>query len=148
MTNALSQYFETLDIQHMFAFINYEEFGLIFGLTVEFASEFDQGIFDTGLQQIETFAQAGVKLAAVEGLNVREAEALVGLEDIGNVSSGVTFVLEAEGAFLRLDLIGFRRGIVGAVVEVVYQEGEEPLMSVKDLAQLLDSRIAASLAED
>ena len=97
--------------------------------------EFDQ--FSAG------FARIMIDSAELLGgeSEVRRSEDLVGLEDIGDAVTGVTTTVGSNGGQTRMDIVVFRRGIVGAWIFVYYPEGEIPVVSIDELARKLDARI-------
>lgn len=68
--------------------------------------------------------------------------AIFGMEDIGDSSCAVTFLIDGGGFDLRVDLTLFRRGEVLVTLYTFYPDGDTPVFSAVDLARLLDQRIA------
>ena len=61
--------------------------------------------------------------------------------DLGEASVASTFVSNDGGFETRMDMVLFRRGEVAAVLFVFYPGVDKPVVSIVDLAHLLDGRI-------
>jgi formylglycine-generating enzyme required for sulfatase activity len=110
------------------------------GFTVFLPLAHEQASFDSILPILSS--ALAERLASV-GSVVTESAALADIDDIGNARVGTTIVYGAPGQTERVEVVSFRRGIVGAVVAVTYIEGEIPSVPTLDLARQLDSRMAA-----
>lgn len=60
----------------------------------------------------------------------------------------MTLAVNLEGDPVRVDVVFFRRDVVGAVVYVYYFDGESPLVPTEDVARKLDERIIEVLSAD
>jgi protein-disulfide isomerase len=123
-----------------FAFVEDCECEFIMGITMHLPwrsqqVEFDQ--YSAGLARI-ILESAGLFGGESE---VKRPEELTGLEDIGNAVTGATTTMNSNGIKLRMDIVIFRRGIVGAWITVSYYEGKIPVASVDELSRKLDARI-------
>jgi hypothetical protein len=61
--------------------------------------------------------------------------------NIGNESGGITSVIDMWGTPFRIDVVLFRRENVAAVLFVMYFDGETPLVSIQEAAEIFDQRI-------
>jgi hypothetical protein len=69
-------------------------------------------------------------------------------EGLGDVASGAGGTVDVEGEPGIMEFIGFRRGEVGAFIITVKQASGELALSTQEMAQLLDAKIMAAMAED
>lgn len=129
-------------VDDLFVFLDSEHFELILGFTVLIPGRLEQVAFDLILQQPDFIVESFIGGMGTEML---EQEALPGLDDIGDASTGLTVVAEAEGIPMRIDGVLFRRGSVGVFLFVLYLDGDVPVVSVDELARKLDSRIVEAL---
>ncbi|NIS81239.1 MAG: transporter substrate-binding domain-containing protein [Anaerolineales bacterium] len=134
-----------------FAFFEEEPFHLIMGLPILLPTRADQLEFDIELGDVEVFISdftAGMGVVAEDA--IEEPKLIPAAEGVGDVSAGLTMVVGEEDAILamRVDIVAFRRGKIGAFIMVAYIEGDSPLVSVVDLANLLDARIVEEFPQD
>jgi hypothetical protein len=107
----------------------------------------DQVGFDMMLGMPELFMSmvaAGFTQQGAE--DVQDMKAVPELDDIAEASVGMTALFTVEGAPLRTHLVVFRRSAAGAVVVVMSPDGQDPPVSVGDLARKLDARIVELLS--
>lgn len=119
---------------------------LIMGYTMLLDSRSDRSGFTMMLDNPELMAEmfaAGIGVGETV-----EQEELSDVDDIGDESSGVAMVIDAEGSLVHIDIIIFRRDILGAIVVSIYEDGYGPTMPVGDAARLLDGKIEAILSGD
>jgi hypothetical protein len=129
-----------LQVEGVYAFLNLEAVEVVMGFTVAVPGTLDQAGFDVLAANPELLAGfVGVGMGA-EG--EPEFEPLTGLEGIGDTAVGVTMPVEDQG--MRADMVLFRRGELGFMLFVLYPEDSESLVSVIELAQVLDERAQAS----
>ncbi|WP_293153406.1 MULTISPECIES: hypothetical protein [unclassified Microcoleus] len=74
-------------------------------------------------------------------LGRQQIQQLTNLDGIGNFAAGATTLLNVKGFSLRMDVVGFQRGKVFAVVCVAYIDGSVSAVPIRELARKLDSRI-------
>jgi hypothetical protein len=125
----------------MFAFIEPDEFEIVVGFTALVLDPVQRASFTMMARQPNILIEA---LGETDSFS--EPQELPGLDDVGDVSAGATVVMTPDSETrLRMDMVVFRRDILGAVVMVIYLEGDTPLASVGDLARTLDARMAEVL---
>jgi protein-disulfide isomerase len=123
-----------------FAFVEDCQFEFIMGFTMHLPWRSQQVEFD---QYAAGFARIILESTGLFGgeSDVKRPEDLTGLEDIGNAVTGATTTMSSNGIKLRMDIVIFRRGIVGAWIIVSYYEGAIPAASIDEIARKLDARI-------
>lgn len=142
--NAIAPGFETdaFPYQYLdsFVFMDDCQCEFIVGITFHLPWRSQQMEFD---QFSAGFARIMIDSAGLFGgeSEVQRSKDLVGLEDIGDAVTGATTTVGSIGGKTRMDIVVFRRGIVGAWIIVYYPEGEIPVVSVDELARRLDARI-------
>jgi len=122
-------------------FIEPDEYQFVLGAVQFLPDRFDQVQNDALLQRPEFLLES---VLPTMGLGELLDEAVLpGLDGIGDASAGFTFAVEsAEGGLpVRLDMVAFRRDVVGAYVAVMYVLGENPVVQAGDLAQVFDELI-------
>jgi len=78
--------------------------------------------------------------------DVVEQQALPDLDDIGDASTGLAVVADLEGISMRIDMVVFRTGPVGAMVMLMYPDGVDPDISIGEVARRLQDRLAEVLS--
>jgi hypothetical protein len=76
---------------------------------------------------------------------IREEKLLTGLEDVGEMQVAMAMIADSDGIPIQLEMILFRRDIVGGLLVSVTFEGKAPGISLHDLAKLLDQHIQENL---
>ncbi len=117
-----------------FGFTHEASGGVVFGMLMPYETKADQAVFDTALPYMVQVVAASL---GAQG----EPQSLEGMEDIGESRVASTSVSTMGAISLRWDVVGFRRGTVGALIFVMYEDGEQPAAAVGDLARELDARI-------
>lgn len=139
---------ENLKPENFFAFVNPQDFQIVFGFTNKIPTQPQQASFDASMQQLSkpevqkrmlTQLQERVKL--IGEIKVTDYRTLPDLTDIANVSTGVTIGLETRGQPLRMDIAAFRRDVTGGFTGVMYPLDKQPKVSVGEVARKLDGRI-------
>ncbi|MBA3920786.1 MAG: hypothetical protein H0X31_03365 [Nostocaceae cyanobacterium] len=155
LTNRLAALKSTLPIdkvplENLFAFVQPNKLEVVMGFTDSLAQP-QQAQLDATLQNLqkpEGIAQFAAKfkhqMLQVPGIQVSEPQIIPQDGKIGNNSAGMTFTITMQGMPLRMDITSFRRGGVGALTAVTYMDKAKPQVSVKDIANILDSRIVKS----
>jgi hypothetical protein len=118
----------------------YQDLGrvyIVMGLLIPAATEADQQIMDAMLPGL-------VDLVAASVAGSTEPAELVGLDGIGDTRAGIKVITEMGVIPFALDVVGFRRADVIAIVMVLYPEADKQAPSTLDLARLLDERIMKS----
>jgi hypothetical protein len=118
----------------VFGFTNEAGDQVVIGMLIPCELKLDQQVFDTSLPYLVEIMAAS--LGAED-----ESQNMNGFEDVGESRVASTSVSSMGALSLRFDVVGFRRGSVGALVFVMYMDGEQPAATVGDLARELDARI-------
>lgn len=134
---------ETFQPEEVFIFINVQDFQMVFGFNFLLSSKLDRVAFDAGVSNPETTIPAFVSGMGSE--SVQDEKLLEGLEDIGEKQIGMTMVADLEGMPAQVDVVMFRRDIVGAMLMSMVFEGETPNITIHELGLKLDQRIQESL---
>jgi len=129
--------------EEVFIFINPQNFQMVFGFNFLLAKKLDRVAFDAGVSKPEMTLPAFVSGMGTE--NIRDEKLLEGLEDIGEKQIGMTMVTNMEGRSAQVDVLMFRREVVGAMVMSIVLEGETPNITIRDLGSKLDQRIQETL---
>ena len=135
---------EDFEIESFFALVEPVNFEIIMGFTMRVETVLDTAAFDLGLKNPEMLFEA--LLGGMGDISASEPEELPDLNDIGDVSTGIAFVADMEGIGMRIDMVIFRRDTVGSFIVVMYLDGEEPAVPIKDVAVKFDEKIESFLA--
>jgi hypothetical protein len=134
---------DDLSVESVFAFMEFTRFEFVMGFTALLETRLDQASFDAELGDTDYLINAFVLgLGASEVLEQGE---IPGLE-IGDTSAGLTVVANLEGIPMRMDMVVFRRDVIGAFVLIMYLDGDVPVIPVADVAETLDDRIVDMLS--
>jgi hypothetical protein len=131
--------------ESLFAFQEAEHFEYIIGFTTRLATTSEQAAFDAELRQasfLEEFAKGFQQGAA--GIKISDKGALPNLKGIGDAIAGLGFTSNIQSIPMRIELVTFRRGPIGAFLWIMYLDGDKPVISVDQVAQKLDSRLQAA----
>lgn len=129
--------------ENVFAFQKSDDkqFQLIVGFTMPMLTRIDQASFDSLIRQ-QDFAQEFLK-----GLNEGSQGDFSNItsspmgENIGDTSAKWVTKGQLNGIPMRLEMAVFRRGNLGAMLMILYLDGESPSIAIADAARKLDSRI-------
>ncbi|MEJ2606547.1 MAG: hypothetical protein P8Z41_07725 [Anaerolineales bacterium] len=116
---------------------------LLIGFTLYIPSKSGQAKFDELISNPEFIVDD--ILSSFDHNGILEQDEIYGLEGIGDYSYGLTCVLDMEAVEMRVDGLGFRRDIAGALLFVLHIDGYPLEISVQDLAEILDQRIIPTL---
>lgn len=132
---------EKWPIRAAFMFLEPDHYQFVIGVTQLVQGRLDQVQFDAGVNRPQFMLQTVIQSMGLSG--ILEEDVLPSVDDIGDASAGVTVASEGtgEGLPMRLDLVAFRRDVVGAYVIVMYVDGENPVVEAGELARLFDERI-------
>ncbi len=141
-----------IPLDNFFAFVNLEKFEVVFGFTGILPNQrLALATFDTAVHRLQQtparqqlISKFRERLQAVLGIELVEYKALPELNNLADVSAGVSLVAKLRGQPIRVDLVGFRRNTVGAFTAVLYLDGKPPLAPVNNLVSKLDNRILQS----
>ena len=129
---------EGLVFGNSFTFIEEERFELIASFSGLLLSKYERSDFDQILDYPDYLLDAFIK--GMGEVDILERKALPGLDNIGETSAGMTFIALQEGIPVRVDMVAFRRDIVGVFACVVYVDGTTPPVPLSDIARTLDTR--------
>lgn len=134
---------ENFQPEEVFIFINTQDFQMVFGFNFLLTERFDRAAFDLGMSKPEMTLPALVNGMGSE--NVQDEKILEGLEDVGEVQIGMSMIANMEGVPVQVDVLMFRRDIVGAMVMSMVLEEDAPNITLHDLGRKLDQHIQESL---
>ena len=66
---------------------------------------------------------------------------IIELETIGDNSFGFSSVVGSMGMPMRVDILVFRRDMIATTIYLMYNDGEQPEITIAEVATLLDDRI-------
>jgi hypothetical protein len=104
----------------------------------------DQALFDAAVSDPAVLVDSLVQTMAGEGVEVTEIGPVTGLEGLGDAAAGYAFRYEEGGLAVKMDVVIFRRGPAGGMATSLYLEGQDPQLSVKDLAESLDDQFQSA----
>lgn len=134
---------EDFQPKDVFIFVNLQDFQIVFGFNSLLTGKIDRAAFDVGMLQPEMTLPALVNGMSPE--NVHDEKLLEGMEDIGEVQIGMTMIAKVEGMPAQVDVLMFRRNIIGAMVMSMVLEGQSPNITIHDLGLKLDQNIQETL---
>jgi phosphate/phosphite/phosphonate ABC transporter binding protein len=129
------------EMESFSAFVDLEHFEVLFGLTMVIPTGLQQAAFDVSLQNPDFLMDWMDVAAGMEGMDVPEQKEIPDLDDIGEVSAGLSLVAGSDPFPMRMDMVMFRRDMVGAGVFLIYADGDVPVVTVGDLARKLDHKL-------
>lgn len=136
---------QDIGIEHHFAFEHVQPPMLILGFTGLAPTNLQRAFFDsmvTNPQEVLMLAMSSLP----EGIKAQPATRL-DVTGLGDSAAGISTTAQDDyGVGFRLDMILLRREMVGAIVMVAYLDGQTPLISAYQVAQLLDERVMAAVA--
>jgi len=132
------------EAESVFAFLEPSAFQLIMGFTLLVPDAIQQAGFDLALRNPEFLLNLFV--SGMGATEVVEQQELPGLDDVGDVSTGLTVVADLGGISMRIDMVVFRTGPAGAIVMLMYPDGADPDISIGEVAQRLESRLTEALS--
>ena len=134
---------ESFQPENVFIFINSQNIQMIFGFNFLLTDKLDRVSFDAGVSQPEVIIPAFVSGMGTE--NVHDEKVLEGIDDIGGQQIGMTMIAELEGLSMQVDVLMFRRDIIGEMVMSMTMEGKKPNITIHDLGLRLDQKAQESL---
>jgi hypothetical protein len=132
--------------ESFFALFETEHFEIVFGFTTLLPNRSEQDRFDFELRQSDRMMETMVGAMGPDA--VFDQAVLPDLNNIGNASMGATVGAVIEGFSWRIDVVAFRREIVGAVVAVVYLDGDVPVVPTNTVISKFDDRLVEALRSD
>jgi len=134
---------EAFSPEKVFVFVNMQKFQMVFGFNFLLTKKLDRVAFDAGVSNPEATIPAFVGGMGTE--NVRDEKVLEGLEDIGEKQIGMTMVATMESVPAQVDVLMFRRDVIGAMLISMTLEGETPNITLHELGLKLDQHIKETL---
>jgi len=134
---------DSLQPENVFVFINSRNFQMIFGFNFLLTERMDRVAFDVGVSQPEITLPAFV--SGIGSENVHDEKLLDGIDDIGERQIGMTMIANLEDIPTQVDVIMFRRDIIGEVVMSMVLEGQTPNVTIRELGLILDQHAQESL---
>jgi len=127
-------------VENIFLFMQVEPIELIMGFSILIPSTLDQLSFDVALTQPELFMDSFLMAFELgDGNDVRE---LPDLAIYGDTSTGFTSAADMGlGMVMRMDVAVIRRDFVGAILIIMYIDGETPVVTIDEIASKMDERI-------
>ena len=113
----------------------------VVSLLISPLSEAEQRSFDDIVEKPEEIKRA---MGQMFGSST-QAELLEAIDQVGEASIGFSVIVSASGINLRMEFISARRGQVIEEVLVAYLVTAEPLADVRQMARLLDDRLAKAI---
>ncbi len=118
-----------------FGFIDEANIQIVLGFLRPLETRIDQRTFDEGMPDL---------IAIFSGVAAQSSQpkALTGLDDIGEMRSGSSFVTTTAGLSFYYEVMLFRRGKVGVALFAICLEGDQLAVAAGDLARLIDGRLS------
>lgn len=136
---------ENFKVESFFALLEPTNFEMVMGFTTQLQTMLNKAGFDLALNQPSILLNAF--MGGMGDIGASEPEELPAFEDtIGDSSAGMTVVANIEGMSMNVDIAVFRRKSIGAVVITMYLDGQQPPVSLMDVATKFDGKIADFLA--
>ena len=130
--------------EDIFVFLGSDPLEIVMGFTILLPTQLDQVGFDIDLHQPEFLMESFV--GGMGATNIIEQKELTHLNDIGNASAGLTVVADMDGIQMRIDMAVFRRDAAGAVILLMYIDGDVPVLTIEEATTKLDNRIVDVIA--
>ncbi len=118
-----------------FGFIDEANIQIVLGFLRPLETRIDQRAFDEGMPDLIDIFSPGNTTGS-------KPKSLTGLEDIGEMRSGTSFVTTTSGLSFYYELLLFRRGKVGVALFAICLEGDQLAVPAGDLARLIDGRLS------
>ena len=131
-------------VESLFAFLEAEHFELVMGFTTLVPTKLEQAGFDVALRQPDFLLDSVI--GGMGTTDILEQNDLPDFDDICDASAGVTVAVDMEGIPMRMDIVAFRRDVVGAFVFVMYIDGDVPIVPIGDVTRKFDERIVEVLS--
>lgn len=133
--------------ESLFAFqdTNVESFAFIMGFTVHLETETEQTTFDSQLTRPDFMEQFVAGFESGSSSQVVQSQELKNLNAVGEIAAGLSALTSVQEIPMRMDVVGFRRGQVGAFIYVMYLDGSTPALGVDEVARKFDGRLIQHL---
>jgi hypothetical protein len=83
------------------------------------------------------------KLKNSTGIQIEDFSSIPELNNMSEVSTGMSLKISMAGQPMRIDIGSFRRNSYGALTAVMYPDGQPPKISLSEIARKLDGRISS-----
>ncbi|HAX80379.1 MAG TPA: hypothetical protein DCY88_32230 [Cyanobacteria bacterium UBA11372] len=93
--------------------------------------------------QEEMINQIRERLKTSAGIQIQEFNPIPELNNMGEISTGMSLKIAMAGQPMRIDIGSFRRNSYGALAAVMYPDGQPPKISLSEVARKLDGRISS-----
>ena len=130
---------EEVEPENIFVFVNPRQFQTIVGYNFLLTDRLQRLAFDAIVSEPDILLQAVVSDIGPE--NVSNEKVLQGLDDIGELQTGISMVAKTKGIALQVEALIFRRGIIGAYIMSSTFPGRKPTITIKELGRILDERM-------
>jgi hypothetical protein len=129
--------------EEAFVFVNAKKFQMIIGMNFFVVDQMDRVGFDIAVNQPDMVLKEIVNGIGTE--NVRDEKILDDLQDVGDEQVAMTMVADMNGIPARVEIVLFRRDIIGGMILSMTMEGQTPNISLHDLGVLFDQNIQKTL---
>ena len=127
-------------VENIFLFMQVDPIEFVMGFTILIPSKLDQLSFDVALTQPELVMDSFLMAFGPGGDN--DVSELPDLAIYGDTSTGFTSVADMGlGMAMRMDVVVIRRDFVGAILILMYIDGETPTVTIDEIASKMDERI-------
>jgi len=133
---------EDFQPEEVFVFINSQDFQMVIGFNFLLDNKLDRIAFDAGVSQPEITLPAMVNGMGSE--DIQDEKVLEGLDDIGEKQIGMTMITDMEGVPVQVDILMFRREIIGAMLMSMVFDGDSPNITLHELGLKLDQHFEES----
>lgn len=135
-------FMEGVPVESTFAFLESNRFEFILGISLSLDSAVDRSGFDASMRRPELVAEYMTGSLQDQGFGDITVVELPGLEGFGDSSVGLTMLLGGDDPFeLRMDMVMLRVADRGAVLALMYLDGEQPSLPIDELAGLAVAKI-------
>lgn len=93
--------------------------------------------------QEEMINQIRERLKTSTGIEIQEFSSIPELNNMGEISTGMTLKILMAGQPMRIDIGSFRRNSYGALTAVMYPDGQPPQITLSEITRKLDGRISS-----
>jgi hypothetical protein len=127
----------------VFAYVNPEQFQMIFGMNFLLVNPVDRLGFKFALGQPELTLKEFA--GAMGSANIRHEKILEGMKDVGDARIAMTMLSDVEDMPMQVNVAMFQRDVVGGMVMSMTMEGQPENISFQEVARLFDQHIQDSL---
>jgi hypothetical protein len=132
------------DYEAFFMSMDPTRYEIVLGFTAVLTSTLGQVSADMALNNPDMLMAAMVT-GISGGADVISQEPLTGLDNIGDASTGMSMVVNAQGTHMRMDMAMFRQDTVLGILMIMYRDGSTPSVSIQELTPVFDQRVVEVL---